>query len=352
MNNRDIRYHSDALIIEAFLADDRFVKNAEGVLSDLSEKVKEYVGSKIKPGHEVESVLSMLAPGAIFLFLRGSNPILAFALSTLAGTFQINVEEIIESIFNAVKGDVAAGKKVSPEKIDAAVESAGSEQPVPEEKKEEEDDGMDIKSSLKFVRKLKLAMIAYHNDTSEFQFSKYAAPSGVTKMATKSFLSRIIGWVFKAILLSAGFLLIGDLINDKVLDRPNSLSGGVQKGRVAPSASPSTQPIVVPTQTKFKPNPSYQNEIHNVTEPWAVSIPATASAIEQMLVDFAKEVYQGLDGKEGDIRSAPAFQIVKNRIVNNNKSNEGYNVTSIPKYFTSKKQIVDTFIDGVAKMTA
>lgn len=356
MNKRDIRYYADALVIETFLADDKLVKNAEGgVLSGLAGKVQEYFGSKIKPGHEIESLLSMLAPGAIFLFLKSSNPLLAFALSALAGTFQINVEEMIEHVFDAVKGDISAGKKVSPAKIDQAVDTIGAEQPAAPVKEEvkEEDDGMNIESSLKsqlkFARKLKLAIIAYNNDTAEFQFSKYAAPSGVTKAATKSFLSRIIGWVFKAILLSGGFLLLGDVINEKVLNRPNSLSGGVQKGQVAPDKS--TQPIVTSTQTKFKLNPSYHDEQHNVSEPWAVSIPANASAIEQMLVDFTKEVYQGLDGKEGTIRSAPEFQIVKNRIVNNNKSNEGYNITAIPKYFTSKKQIVDTFIDGVAKLS-
>lgn len=357
----NIRYHADTLIIETFLANETLVKNADGVLSDLPAKIEEYVRSKMKPGHEIESVLSMLVPGALFLFLKSSNPILAFLLSAAAGTFQTEIEGIIETIFNAVKPDIVQGKKVDPAKIDRAVATATAEQAAPtpaptptSTPAKEDDDGLNIESSfksqLKFARKLKLALIAYNNDNSAFQFSKYAIPAGVTSAGTKTFLGRIIGWLFKTILLSAGFLLIGDLINDKVLDRPNSLNGGLQKGVRQESGPASTKPAaIVSTQTKFKPNPALHDETHADT--WGVSVQATPAAIEEMLINFAKEVYLGLNGLENIIRSSPAFQIVKNRIVNNNKSNEGYNVTAIPGYLASKKQIVDTFIDDVAKMS-
>jgi hypothetical protein len=357
----NIKYHADTLIIETFLANDTLVKNADGIMSNLPDKIQEYVTSKMKPGHEIESVLSMFAPGAIFLFLRASNPILAILLSTVAGTFQLNIEEMIESVFSAIKPDIAQGKKVDPAKIDAAAASAAAAQssapapakaPAEAPAKKEEDDGLNVESSfknqLKFARKLRLALIAYENDNSEFQFSKYAIPAGITGTGTKSFLSRIISWLFKAILLSAGFLLVGDVLNEYVLHRPNSLSGGVQKGVAVDTLQPSA-PVVVSTQTKFKPNPSFHDETHKGA--WGVSVQATPTAIEEMLIDFAKEVYLGLDGLESVMRSSPAFQIVKNRIVNNNKSNEGYNVTSIPSYLPSKKQIVDTFIDNVAKMS-
>jgi hypothetical protein len=68
-----------------------------------------------------------------------------------------------------------------------------------------------------------------------------------------------------------------------------------------------------------------------------------------MLVQITKDVYGGLDGKDGIIRSSPAFQAVKDNIVWYNTHNEGSSITFIPGLFKSKKQLVDYFIDDVAK---
>ena len=65
--------------------------------------------------------------------------------------------------------------------------------------------------------------------------------------------------------------------------------------------------------------------------------------------EIIKEVYQGLDGLESAIRSSPGFQVVAERITNFNQASEGNNVVILPSYFTSKKQIVDLFIDDVAE---
>ena len=134
----------------------------------------------------------------------------------------------------------------------------------------------------------------------------------------------------------------GDVIN-KFMGRPNALDNTVQQGKPVESIP---APKHVSTQTKFPVQPGYHEE-HAAG--WAENVPNNASAIEGMLIGFAKQVYKGLDGLESNIKSTVGFQVIRDRIVNYNLSSEGDPVVYIPNYFTSKKQIVDYFIDDVAE---
>ena len=71
--------------------------------------------------------------------------------------------------------------------------------------------------------------------------------------------------------------------------------------------------------------------------------------IENFLIQITKDVYSGLDGKENLIRNSPAFQAVRDNIAWYNTHNEGSSVTFIPGLFKTKKQLVDYYIDDVAK---
>jgi hypothetical protein len=79
------------------------------------------------------------------------------------------------------------------------------------------------------------------------------------------------------------------------------------------------------------------------------NIPNNTSSISNMLVNFAKEVYDSLNGKESLITSSSGFNVVKDRIVWYNRTSAGAPFIAIPKYFISKKHIVDYFIDEVAE---
>jgi hypothetical protein len=71
--------------------------------------------------------------------------------------------------------------------------------------------------------------------------------------------------------------------------------------------------------------------------------------IESILLQFAKDTYDGLDGKESIITATPGFQAIKNRIIWFNSDHPNSTIITIPPEYTSKKQIVDYFIDEVAK---
>jgi hypothetical protein len=171
------------------------------------------------------------------------------------------------------------------------------------------------------------------------------------KSRTAFILTRVLSWIFKVALASAGLVVAGDVVN-KFLNRPNALDGTMQKVEPIDQSSQSAIPVNVSKQKKFPVKSGYAPEKYNVGDSlWMERVTNNSGSIEYMLVNFAKTVYDGLDGKESLIKSSPAFQVVKDRIVQYNHSSPESPMIWLPRYFGSKKQIVDYFIDDVADRT-
>lgn len=338
--------NTNNLVIESLLLNDNIIKNANGSLSNIPDMLKSYV---TPDKQNAAGVISLLIPGTLFMLLSG-HPVLRILFAVASSYYQIEIKEIIGSMLNTIKPDLASGKKISEEKIDQAAEAATADvgketkqKSSSEEPNDEfslENDGMNTNSSynVKDIRKLSLALIAYSNDNSELQFSKYALKAGVTALTTRFALKTIFSWVFKIILASAGFLIVGSLLREVI--QPTSEKKQKEDSKIY------DQPLVVATQTKFKINPSY-TDTHNAD--WEITMLADKQSIENMIINFAKEVYLGLDDADNVIKSTSTFGVVVLNILRHNKFNVGYNLVIMPKIFTSKKQIVDTFIDEVAK---
>ena len=329
------------------------IKNAEdSVLSGLglsNNTILNYFNSHIDPENKTSSVLSMLVPGAIFSLLVGSSPIIATVLSFAAAYYHMDIKKILDPVFNSVKSDITKGKPITPGHIDQYVDSAIST--VSSGGAEEE---FAVEAS--DIRKFKLALIAYANDNSEFQFSKYALKSRIpTQGVTRLIIRKLISWPIKVILFSAGFLVLADVAK-KYMGKPNALDGTQQKGKPVSTRSrdegANRNPIIIPQQTKFKLNPNYNNKYYDVN--WKFEgLQASRPVIEELLVNFAKEVYLGLDGLENIIRSTGGFRRAVDNIEKANENNMGYNLIIMPTdIYSNKKQIVDTFIDDVAKNSA
>jgi hypothetical protein len=362
--SHSISFAVDTLIVECLLSDERFVKNAQGtsIISDLAGGIKRYVANKIDSGDVTGSLLNILAPGAIATILSFLGfGWLGWLIALSMRIFHIDVKAIWTSIHNKVKGLISGGNKASSADIDSAVQSAVQDntKPATEEDVEAAQKSLGTESSLKMLqeaRMLKLAMIEYRDMAK----TKTAGPASALlsafsgrKAMTTSLLGKVLGWIFKIALAAAGLMVTGDVVN-KVLDRPNALDGSVQKGKpvgeTAAPAVPVAPPMPKTTQTKFKVKSGYQNTPKNTSATnWVENVRNDESSIEQMLVDFTKEVYDGVDNLDSVIRGTAGFQAIADKIVFYNQAAKGNSLVFIPKMFVTKKQIVDYFIDDVAE---
>lgn len=333
--NSEISFYVDSLIVEALLSNKPLSKTAQGanILMQIINKVKDYVGNHITDDDKVGSVINMFAPGVVYMTLGamglgGVGKILSLAMVV----FDVDVSSIFHSITEKLKGPLNEGKLLTSQNVDGIVSSSvqsafGTSS--------DQNQAISYAQMMRDVRMVKLSMIEY----DLYKSGKYSF-AGASKAKTGSVLAMVLGWILKAALASAGLMVAGDIIK-KLLGMPNALDGPVQKGKAVKQIERHT-----PTQTKFKLQPSYQEtEIGN----WTENISNTQSPIEEMVVSYAKQVYQGLDGLENIIKSTPGFQVIVNRIVSYNQSSTGDPVVFIPKDFVSKKQMVDFFIDDVAE---
>lgn len=348
-SNSEIGFYVDTLIVETVLSDNKITKtaNTSGLMSGLLNTVKTYIENNINSEDKVGRLINLLAPGMISVLLGGW-------FGTLIGlsmrVFNINVKGILGSIHDKISSLLKGGQEVSSSQVDNIVQNSIQEhkKPLTEADVERiESQKKSVSQQLSDARLLKLAMITYRSSS---EINKTAGLFGVSLRKRKdriegNLLPKILGWIFKVAIASAGLMVAGDVVN-KVLNRPNAFDGSIKDGKPVETVTPST------TQTKFKLNPSYKAEnINSEKNPWIEKYTNNKSGVETMLVDFAKSVYQGLDNLDSVIRSLPAFKAVADKILWFNNTAAGDPVIFIPKMFTSKKSIVDYFIDDLAEKT-
>lgn len=364
LSNSEFNLYVDTMIVQALL-DDNLVKNAsEGnFIMPLINKVKEYVSGHIDSNDKAGSIINILAPGAIkLMFDTLGFKWLGLIAGFLTSAFHIDIASIIGSIYNKIKSLITSGEKITSSQIDSAVKSAASEH-VPTDMV---DDHKTYAESIRDIRILKLALIDYESTGKLTKNAGIISPS----MASKAInvFTTVIGWIFKTVLASAGFMAAGDVAN-KLVGRSNALDGSLEGGKPSPKGSTPSEtsgfwaklmggggtksdtPEVstTSTQTKFKVNPSYVDVKRNTSSSnWLEQGYSNQATVEAMVVNFAKEVYSGLDNLDSVIKSTANFRNVVNMILNHNRTRQEDPGIYIPRTFVSKKQMVDYFIDEVA----
>jgi len=367
------RYYADNLILDMMSSNGLLLKQAQvgDMLSSAASSIKNYVLNRINPNDKVGSVIDILAPGAITVLLRslGFGGITAGLFGMAMSAFNIDVGGILKSIWEKIKSLLSSNPKISPQQIDQAVQTSVAENTgefteddaakAQQVLSQSQDQQKAIAKSIRDARMVKLAIIEYEQLTKNAWGRRRWEPGILEsifghRQRTGNILTTILSWVLKIIIVSAGLDVGGQLIRkflgmSSAFDGPNPAGGpsGLSSGQ---SSGQTAAPVS--TQTKFKVQPSYKSVTRNAPGTfWAESIRNDRPSIEEMLISFAKEVYQGLDGLESVIRSAPGFQVVAERIVNSNQASAGGNVVILPYYFHNKKEIVDLFIDDVAEKT-
>jgi hypothetical protein len=360
MSTSDIRFYVDTLIVETALGNPTLFKaasSAEQAESSVATMVKNYIGSHIDQNDKVGSFLNILAPAVVF----GISSFFGFpkwgAIFALAmDTFHIDVSSMLEPILSSVKDSLTSGKTVTPDQIDQAVAQTVQQHSGDDSSPADDMLGHTVAQDLREARRFRLALGQYEQHM--LRLTKDPAPvpgflasyaAAATKGGFTSFLGRMLGWAFKAALISGGFMVAGDLAA-RMFGMPSALNGTYQAGQKSDtSGAPAASAGPVTTQKKYPLIPG-QDAPH--PQPWVENVTNDPGSIENMLVDFTKQVYSGLDGHEEDIRSSPTFQAVKSQIAWYNQSAAGRLGVYIPKNYPSKQAIVDHYIDEVAKASS
>jgi hypothetical protein len=335
-NSGAISFYVDALIVETVLGNGQFQKTADSsMVSSLLSGVGTHVKSLLadNAGDTVESILNILGPGLVAFLAGGWFGMLAGLALKM---FDINIGSILRSFWQSIRGEFGSSNKVTTQQIDAHMQQA-----VQSNTPAAEADTPTIAALMYDAKLLRLAVEDYDRQT--FRLFKEGAPTsmirslrGLGAVRTISILSRILGAIVKVALYSAG-LTIGAHYLKKYMGMEDSSKDSSTESTTAPNPS-----APVATQTKFHLK-------GDAPLPASVAITNTPDSIENQIIQWAKETYDGLDGQEENMKRTPAFQTVKEDIVWHNSRSPGNQVVFLPTNFTSKKKLVDFFIDDVAK---
>lgn len=267
--------------------------NTAGIGSTLLSSIKNFWSENVG-GDPVKTIFNMFATGAIRGLVGGP---LGLILGGAAAFLGIDFFGALKSVFDLIKGDLISLKGVSKDKIHSATDA--------------------VMSSIKKDAGVKTA-------------------ASWTRPGASNLLGSVIKFILTALLSGAG-LVIGANAIKKVINP-----------EVAPAEDDGkTAPDLISKQTKFKLQPNY-SEIA-APKPWVEDTINNESSIEALLIQFAKDVYAGLDQYVPKIKASPSFQTILDSITFANRKAQGDNIVIIPPMYKSKKQLVDYFIDEVAK---
>jgi hypothetical protein len=337
MSKGQVKILSDMLIIEALLADPKMRKNAS-VLTDLEGFVKNWISSKIDKDNPVESAVNLLTPGVVLLIFKSFGwGRLGFIIAALLDAFDFNPYEMLEPLCAEALSKIKSGEQTTSSQVMSLADSIA--QQVSSSSGQPADDGKDL---LRHARMINLALIDFEHqnlrllkngfDSSQSNLYKMAALPGL-KAKDANLLGKIFGFIVVIILGSLGALVVGDIMRGLVGKPPSHQVSG--PGSLSPAPT-----MHVATQTKY-PFKS------NSPLPASVNGDNSKQNIENIIMQFTKDVYSGLDGKESLIMNNPKFQYIVEEISWLNRA-KGYSAVFMPTVWSTKKEMVDSFIDDVA----
>lgn len=322
-------FYIDSIITSIIIEDPKLIKTAgiDSYINSAISSIKSYFSSKLNSESSTEDILKFLAPGAIYaIFSAMGIPWIGTLFGLATRYFNINIPEILKSIYYKIV-PIVTNRQGSESDVDNIISSSmnSSYKKLNENEAQVVDKQLSSQSSLKQIYDAKIVKLAL----IDFEKRKNA---GVLRSATSSMLQpkifnavkSILGWTVKIILASAGIMVVSDVISH-VTGKEDEES---------------------PKQSKFKLNQSYDkskfssaNRIQEYMN--------TPEGISNMILDFAKEVYEGLDDKDNLIKNTPGFKAVLETISWYNRKTAGDSIVFIPETFSSKKNIVDNFIHQI-----
>ncbi len=343
MYDNKIKSYIDLKALGIISIDPSLYKTAEDATNQgrgLIDTIRSYVGAHIDENDKLGSFIKIMGPGLIYgLFSALGMGWIGMILAAVASVFDFDLNALIKSIVGEVKGSTNDGQKqLAPKQVEQIVENAVDKHL---EKKDDADKNQAIASNntLRDARIVKLAMITKSANPLAGAAARVAAGPA------KNMLVKFLIMLLKSVLAACGLMVAGDLYKKYVSHEPNAIDRTTQSGKPLPPH--------VSKQTRFQIQPSYpvnENLNRGKSFGWLVNITNNEQAISDMLIKFAKDVYQGLDGLENIIVNSQDFKETLHIITSFNRSSTGFPGVSIPTGWTSRKQIVDTFIEDVAEI--
>jgi hypothetical protein len=375
MNNIDLQYKSDAILIETIaayeLGNGSIIKSA-GLfdslgLGSVGSAIKSFVSSHVKedaPGGYVGSVLALMVPAVLFR----AHPLIS-AIYLIASQFGFDIQSIVSKIVAAIKPKLEAGEQINPDEFNEIGKSAVGSQVKsgapndlfePLRKLSNSDlaklsakqtDPLDafralLGGSTGEAGNLPKTPLLFGGDGTLIQ-KIFGQLFSRPKTASRGMwlIGGFVIWILKTVLVGAGLMygaeaIAGALGHKKAPDAVKE----------APKAAPAQSETATPAQPEAdaaKEEKPHSSQSSSSSEMWVV--PMVGGSVESMLVAWAFDLYPELEQyplAQEVIESSSTFKTIS-ALLKSDPKKMGTSSLVMPDRFSSRKQVVDLFIDDV-----
>lgn len=327
---------NDVAILEALLSDHVLVKLGQtGVMSSMLGKMKDYVVNHIKQ----DGIVNLLAPATLAAL---GHPVLGIILKLAESWFGLDLDKIFSGIVSEIKSLISGGTKTTSSAIEHIVNGAVMSN-MGNDPTQQDLDKIQNKTSmtLEEAKLYNITVIGINEQIKKNAVIAELLRFVGLKYATAKALSLVIGWLVKVVLWAGGFMVADDAVHAIMGSKKETSEN-------AATTQEDTIPASTSTQTTFKENPNYNDIKMNMGDRWIESVPPNRIADD--IVQWVKSIYPDTKDMDNEIRSSNGFQKVVQMIGDYNRTNTT-DITFMPKVFTSRKNVVDRFIDEVAQKT-
>jgi hypothetical protein len=379
----ELQYLSDTLLVENLLALEFGLTKQAGVLDILGgvagaikDQVKQHLNHDSASG-VMGGVANLMAPAVLFRL----HPIIG-VLYLIGTSFGVDITSMFGKIMNLLKPKLEKGLPITPEEVNSVGKAVVSSEVGPIEAAAS---GFSH-DMLEHLRVINLSdfRVKTAQDTSSlisaltgFQNSQrqtipnkipwFMGDSGaspIQKIFGDLFASRSTGkakwllggfvvWIIKTVLAGAGLLAVTGAISNSLHSHSPTASPGVNKTGPTSPASSTTTPTAPPPEAAAKPSSPNTTAMfqasgrgeqvfpNDETHLWVV--PLIGGSVPSTLLAWAADIYPELGNRQRDLAQTPAFRRLTELLQRNHRPSSPNSIT-MPKPFTSRKQVVDLLI--------
>lgn len=319
-------------------------KNAQDVGQGLLDKVKNFV--HIDSEHPIESVVSFLTPGLLWMLGFRWLTVLYTVAEALGFDWNHFWDSIGDKIRAILQDTDKTNKSVDGAKVQAAVQSSMNESMRDEIKPEKilalQTQQMQSSSmnNLLFIKKM--AYRFSREETTTLEKLLRAGLGNRMRRGVSGFFIRVISWLITAVLIAAGFKLVGQVASH-LLGTDKKEDTKEQTG-AQPAQMPSdTAKVKLSLNPELDPklNEEHPNDFGHV---WILNM--KLDNLKSTLIQWAKMIYPQLTDDNAFENSSQFMNTIE--MFHNRNPKQEINIIAVPRPFTSVKDIIDSFAADVA----
>lgn len=330
-------------------------KTAQDGLSNIIGKIKEEVDSKYDPNNPVESILGFLAPGILWLLGFRWIAVIYEIAAALGFDWTHFFASIKEKLRPFITG-LSEGKEGNSSEIDNAVQASATESFGDKFDPAHLKDVVEKYTSLNSVFFIKKVAIRTQIDNNLMHtIEKWISGAAGNRMrkGVLGFIIRIMSWIIAAVLISAGFAVVGGVASRILGVKKKPQQSGEEASTTETtsytqketSETPADkQKVQLVLNTKADPT-LFSTSYNDTSHVWLLNM--NVSHIKESLIRWAQQLYPQLTD-EAAFEASSSFNRTLKMFQDRNRTAGNIEILAVPPPFKSIKEIVDSFAADVA----